>query len=197
MRDEAFSRRFAFRPSGAYFAGMTEANVTLKRLIREIPDFPKKGILFRDITPLLADPSGIALAVEMLANPFRGKNIDLVVGAESRGFIFGTAVACCLSAGFVLVRKPGKLPHKKVSKTYDLEYGQDTLEMHADAIVKGQRVLIVDDVLATGGTMKACCELVEGLGGAIAGIAVLTELLGLGGRAKVAPYQVHSVLKYE
>jgi adenine phosphoribosyltransferase len=173
---------------------MTES---LKRLIRDIPDFPKPGILFRDITPLLSDPSGLALAIEMMANPFRGKNIDLVVGAESRGFIFGTAVACCLSAGFVIVRKPGKLPHKKVSKTYDLEYGKDTLEMHADAIVKGQRVLIVDDVLATGGTMKACCDLVEGLGGDIVGVAVLTELLGLGGRAKVGTYKVHSVLKYE
>src|SRR5580765_1832820 len=169
----------------------------LKKLMRDIPDFPKPGVMFRDITPLLADASGLALAIEMLANPFRGKNIDLVVGAESRGFIFGTAVACCLSAGFSLVRKPGKLPHKKVSKTYDLEYGQDTLEMHEDSIVKGQRVLIVDDVLATGGTMKACCELVEGLGGKIAGVAVLTELLPLGGRAKVTPHQVHSVLKYE
>jgi adenine phosphoribosyltransferase len=169
----------------------------LKKLIRDIPDFPKKGILFRDITPLLADASGLALSIELLANPFRGKNIDLVVGAESRGFIFGTAVACCLSAGFVLVRKPGKLPHKKVSKSYDLEYGKDTLEMHADSIVAGQRVLIVDDLLATGGTMKACCELVEDLGGKIAGIAVLTELLALGGRNKVAPHQVHSVLKYE
>jgi adenine phosphoribosyltransferase len=170
---------------------------SLKRLIRDIEDFPKKGILFRDITPLLADPSGLALSIELMANPFRGKNIDLVVGAESRGFIFGTAVACCLSAGFVLVRKPGKLPHTKVCKSYDLEYGKDTLEMHADAIVKGQRVLIVDDVLATGGTMQACCGLVEGLGGTIAGIAVLTELTGLGGRAKVAPHQVHSVLKYD
>src|SRR3954468_15480161 len=137
----------------------------LHRLIRDIPDFPKPGILFRDITPLLADPAGLALSVELLANPFRGKNIDLVVGAESRGFIFGTAVACCLSAGFVLVRKPGKLPHKRVSMSYDLEYGRDTLEMHADAIVKGQRVLIVDDLLATGGTMKACTELVKQLGG--------------------------------
>src|SRR5205823_14189728 len=170
---------------------------SLRKLIRDIPDFPKPGILFRDITPLLADPPGLALAIELLANPFRGQKIDLVVGAESRGFIFGTAVACCLSAGFVLVRKPGKLPHKRISMTYDLEYGKDTLEMHADAIVKGQRVLIVDDVLATGGTMKACCELVEHLGGHIAGVAVLTELLALGGRAKVAPHQVHSVLKYE
>src|SRR5438094_9087953 len=126
----------------------------LKSLIRDIPDFPKPGILFRDITPLLADPSGLALSIELMANPFRGKNIDLVVGAESRGFIFGTAVACCLSAGFVIVRKPGKLPHKKVSKTYDLEYGKDTLEMHEDSILKDQRVLIVDDLLETGGTMK-------------------------------------------
>lgn len=168
----------------------------LRRLIRDIPDFPKPGILFRDITPLLADPSGLALAVELLANPFRGKNIDLVVGAESRGFIFGTAVACCLSAGFVIVRKPGKLPHKRISKSYDLEYGKDTLEMHADAIVKGQRVLIVDDLLATGGTMKACCELVEHLGGNIAGVAVLIELTGLGGREKLTPNDVHAVIQY-
>ncbi len=168
----------------------------LKALIRDIPDFPKPGIVFRDITPLLADPSGLALAVELLANPFRGRNIDLVVGAESRGFIFGTAVACCLSAGFVIVRKPGKLPHKKVSMSYDLEYGKDTLEMHADSVVKGQRVLVVDDVLATGGTMKACCDLVTKLGGTIAGIAVLIELTDLSGRAKL-PFPIHSVVKYE
>src|SRR5215217_3092341 len=157
----------------------------LKALIRDIPDFPKKGILFRDITPLLASASGLGLAVELLANPFRGKNVDLVTGAESRGFIFGTAVACCLSAGFVLVRKPGKLPFKRVSKSYDLEYGKDTLEMHADAIVKGQRVLIVDDLLATGGTMKACVDLVKHLGGEVAGVAVMIELEFLKGRAKI------------
>ena len=168
----------------------------LKKLIRNIPDFPKPGILFRDITPLLANPSGLALSVELMANPFRGKNIDLVVGAESRGFIFGTAVACCLSAGFSLVRKRGKLPHKKVSMSYDLEYGQDVLEMHADAIVPGQRVLIVDDVLATGGTMKACCDLVKQLGGEIVGIAVLTELTVLDGRKKIAPLPLHSVIQY-
>ena len=168
----------------------------LKTLIRDIPDFPKPGILFRDITPLLADPSGLALSVELMANPFRGKNIDLVVGAESRGFIFGTAVACCLSAGFSLVRKKGKLPHKKVSMSYDLEYGQDVLEMHADAITPGQRVLIVDDVLATGGTMKACCDLVKQLGGEIVGIAVLTELTVLAGRKKIAPLPLHSVIQY-
>ena len=168
----------------------------LTRLIRDIPDFPKPGVMFRDITPLLADPSGLALAIELLANPYRGKNIDLVVGAESRGFIFGTAVACCLSAGFVVVRKPGKLPHDRISKTYDLEYGKDTLEMHSDAIVRGQRVLVVDDVLATGGTMKACCDLVEQLGGQIVGVAVLSELMGLGGRNKLT-YPIHSVVKYE
>ena len=173
---------------------MTES---LRPLIRDIADFPKPGILFRDITPLLANPSGLALAVELLANPFRGKNIDLVVGAESRGFIFGTAVACCLSAGFVIVRKPGKLPSERISKSYDLEYGKDSLEMHSDAIVKGQRVLIVDDLLATGGTMQACCELVNHLGGEIAGIAVLIELAGLKGRAKLKPYDVHAVIKYE
>src|SRR5438093_329521 len=168
----------------------------LKRLIRDIPDFPKPGILFRDITPLLADPSGLALSVELLANPFRGRNIDLVVGAESRGFIFGTAVACCLSAGFSLVRKPGKLPHKKVSMSYQLEYGSDTLEMHADAVVRGQRVLVVDDVLATGGTMKACCDLVKQLGGEIVGVAVLIELEFLKGRSKLPTDNVHSVIVY-
>src|SRR5881409_2994130 len=153
--------------------------VDLRGYIRDIPDFPKPGIVFRDITPLLADASGLALSVELLANPFRGKNIDLVVGAESRGFIFGTAVACCLSAGFVVVRKPGKLPHKKVAMSYDLEYGKDSLEMHADAIVKGQRVLIVDDLLATGGTMTACSDLVKHLGGTVVGVAALIELSGL------------------
>jgi len=168
----------------------------LKRLIREIADFPKPGIMFRDISPLLADPAGLALAIELLANPYRGKYIDLVVGAESRGFIFGTAVASHLSAGFSLVRKPGKLPHTKVSVTYDLEYGTDTLEMHDDAVIEGQRVLVIDDLLATGGTMKACCDLVKQLGGDVVGAAVLIELEGLGGREKVGDIDVHSVLKY-
>jgi adenine phosphoribosyltransferase len=176
---------------------MTDPLGRLKRQIRDIPDFPKPGILFRDITPLLADASGLALAVELLANPFRGKNIDLVVGAESRGFIFGTAVACCLSAGFVLVRKPGKLPHTKISRSYALEYGTDSLEIHSDAVIKGQRVLICDDLLATGGTMKACVELVRELGGSVESVAVLIELSGLGGRSKVLPVPVHSVLQYD
>ena len=175
---------------------MTDPITVLKSHLRDIPDFPKPGILFRDISPLLANPSALALSVELLANPFRGKNIDIVIGAESRGFIFGTAVACCLSAGFGLVRKPGKLPFKKISMSYNLEYGNDTLEMHADQIVPGQRVLIVDDVLATGGTMKACVDMVKQLGGDLAGIAVLIELSGLQGRQRVMPHAVHSVLQY-
>jgi adenine phosphoribosyltransferase len=176
---------------------MTDALNRLRKLIRDVPDFPKPGIMFRDITPLLADPSGLALAVELMANPFRGKSIDLVVGAESRGFIFGTAVACCLSAGFVVVRKPGKLPHHRVSMSYDLEYGKDTLEMHADAIVKGQRVVVIDDLLATGGTMRACCDLVRQLGGTLVGAAVMIELTDLPGRAKLDDVPViHSVIEY-
>ncbi len=164
--------------------------------IREIPDFPKPGIVFRDITPLLADASGIAMAVELLANPFRGKNIDLVVGAESRGFIFGTAVACCLSAGFVVVRKPGKLPHTTVRAEYQLEYGVDTLEIHSDAIGGGARVLVHDDLLATGGTARALCDLVEDRGGHVVGCAFLVELGFLGGRERLAPFDVHTLVRY-
>ncbi len=170
---------------------------SLKSLIRDVHDFPKPGILFRDITPLLADPSGLALAIELLANPFRTMRIDRVIGAESRGFIFGTAVACCLSAGFVPVRKPGKLPADRVGMTYDLEYGKDTLEIHADAIRPGQRVLIVDDLLATGGTMKACIDLVGKLGGEVVGAAVLIELANLAGRSRFGEVEVHAVLKYD
>lgn len=175
---------------------MTDPIGHVRRLIRDIPDFPKPGIMFRDITPLLADPAGLALAVELMANPFRGKQIDLVVGAESRGFIFGAALAQSLSAGFAMIRKPGKLPFRIVSKAYDLEYGSNILEMHEDQIRKDQRVLICDDVLATGGTMKACVDLVQHLGGQLAGIAVLIELVGLEGRSKLAPAEVHSVVKY-
>ncbi len=168
----------------------------LEPLIREIPDFPKPGIVFKDITPLLADAAGLALAVELMANPFRKSHIDLVVGAESRGFIFGTALAQSLNAGFVPVRKPGKLPHERKSKTYALEYGNDTMEMHADALHGQHRVLMVDDLLATGGTMKACCDLVQELGGQIVGISVLIELAFLNGRKRVEPHEVAAVLKY-
>lgn len=175
---------------------MQDPVTRLKSLVRDISDFPKPGILFRDITPLLADPAGLALSVELMANPYRGKGIDVVVGAESRGFIFGTAVACAISAGFQMIRKPKKLPYKTVAKSYDLEYGQDTLEMHVDAVKPGQRVLVIDDVLATGGTMNACLDLVRQCGGEIAGVAVMIELVGLKGRDRIGGIGVHSVLQY-
>ena len=169
----------------------------LHSLIRDVRDFPKPGIVFKDITPLLASPAGLAMAIEVLANPFRGRGIQAVVGAESRGFIFGTALAQTLSCGFVPVRKPGKLPAEKISLTYELEYGTDILEMHRDAITRGQRCLMVDDLLATGGTMKACCDMVESLGGEICGIAVLIELSFLNGRSRFAKYELHSAIKYD
>ncbi|MCW5765287.1 MAG: adenine phosphoribosyltransferase [Phycisphaeraceae bacterium] len=169
----------------------------LKSLIREVPDFPKPGIGFKDFTPLLRDPRGLALAVELMVNPFRGRHIDVVVGAESRGFIFGTALAQSLAAGFVPVRKPGKLPAKTMSMGYDLEYGSDRVEIHVDSITPGQRVLLVDDLLATGGTMEACCKLVKELKAQIVGVTVLIELTFLNGRERLRPYgEVHSVLTY-
>lgn len=176
---------------------VTPGGPELCHLIRDIPDFPKPGVLFRDITPLLQNPAGLSLAVEFLTQPFRDRHIDIVVGAESRGFIFGTAVARNLSAGFVPIRKPGKLPADKHSITYELEYGQDTLEIHADAIRPGQRVLMVDDLLATGGTMRACCDLVEKLGGKITAVAVLIELADLAGREKLTKWPLHCVLSYD
>jgi adenine phosphoribosyltransferase len=160
----------------------------LKDLIRDVPDWPKPGIVFKDITPLLRDPAGLAMAVELMANPFRGKRVDLVCGAESRGFIFATAVAQALSAGFVPLRKPKKLPWKTVGVDYELEYGRGRLEVHSDAIVSNQRVLMVDDLLATGGTMRASCELVQQLGGQIVGITVLIELAFLRGRKQLEPF---------
>jgi adenine phosphoribosyltransferase len=174
-------------------AGLLEQ---LHALIRDVPDFPKPGIVFKDITPMLADPSGLGLAVELMANPFRKAKVDLVCGAESRGFIFGTAIAQTLGAGFVPLRKPGKLPSRRITAEYDLEYGTDKLEVHADAVHKGQRVLMVDDLLATGGTMQASCQLLSRLEAEIVGVAILIELESLGGRAKLAPHKVHSVLSY-
>jgi adenine phosphoribosyltransferase len=178
---------------------ITERDVDqLKALIKDVENFPKPGIVFKDFTPLLADPSGLALAVELMANPFRGKQIELVIGAESRGFIFGTAIAQSLSAGFIPIRKPGKLPRQITGVDYALEYGSDRLEMHADAVRKGQRVLIVDDLMATGGTMIAACQLATQLGADIVGCAVLIELEFLNGRAKLAPFNtsLHSVIRY-
>ena len=167
----------------------------LQRLIRDVPDFPKPGIQFKDITPLLADPAGLAWAVELMVQPFRGKQVDIVAGAESRGFIFGTAVARELSAGFVPIRKPGKLPAETHLHEYSLEYGIDALEIHADAIRPGQKVLIVDDLLATGGTLAACCHLVRGLGGSVIAVAVLIELEALKGREQLKEVPIFSVMK--
>lgn len=175
---------------------VTDMFAALTALIRDVPDFPKPGIVFKDITPLLADPSGLCLAVELLANPFRKSHIDLVCGAESRGFIFGTAVAQTLGTGFVPIRKPGKLPSATIREEYALEYGTDRLEIHSDAVQKGQRVLLVDDLLATGGTMRASCDLLTRLGADVVGAAVLIELAFLGGRARVAPHRLHSVVRY-
>lgn len=165
--------------------------------IRDIADYPKPGIVFKDITPLLADPGALALAVELMANPYRGKGVTAVVGAESRGFIFGTAIAQALSVGFIPVRKPGKLPGKVHGVDYDLEYGKDRLEVHADALEPGARVVLVDDLLATGGTMVACCELMEKLGADVVGLTVLVELTFLEGRKKLEKHgDVHAVLHY-
>ena len=169
----------------------------LHTLIRDIADYPKPGIVFKDISPMLRNPAGLALAVEMMANPYRGLGVEVVCGAESRGFIFGTAIAQALSAGFVPIRKPGKLPYKTHAMKYELEYGTDQLEIHTDAVEPGQKVLMVDDLLATGGTMQACCELVRQMGGQIVGVTVLIELTFLKGRDKLNPYgQTHAVLTY-
>ena len=170
----------------------------LTRLIRDIPDFPKKGIVFKDVTPLLADPAGLALAIELMANPFRNERIDVVVGPESRGFIFGTAVATALSAGFVPVRKPGKLPYQTKAIEYALEYGTDQLHVHVDAVKPGMRVLLVDDLLATGGTLAASTRLIGkgGLGAEIVGASVLIELEFLKGRAVLPGMRIESLLRY-
>jgi len=168
----------------------------LKGFIRDIPDFPKPGILFRDITPLLADKRALDEAIAALAGPFKGDKIDLVAAVEARGFIFGSAVAQALGAGFVPIRKKGKLPWQTAQVCYDLEYGQDTLEVHRDAMPAGSGVLMVDDLLATGGTMAAACELIESLGATIAGLTFLIELTGLIGRDKLKSHRIHSVIKY-
>ena len=168
----------------------------LKSQIRNVPDFPKAGILFYDITTLLRDPQGFKATIDMMSLPFLDQRIDVVVGVESRGFILGGAVAQRIGAGFIPVRKPGKLPSKAVRETYHLEYGKDSLEIHEDAVAKGQRVLIVDDVLATGGTARATMQLVKKLGGELHGLAFLIELMVLEGRAKLAGEQVFSVLQY-
>jgi len=168
----------------------------LKRFVRDVPDFPKPGIVFRDITPLLANPQAFQDAVEQMAAPFLGGTVDVVAAAEARGFILAAPVALRLKLPFVPIRKPGKLPFDTHRHAYDLEYGSDSLEMHVDGIQPGQRVLVIDDVLATGGTVGACIRLVEQCGGQVAACAFLIELLALRGKERVSPFPIHSVLQY-
>jgi adenine phosphoribosyltransferase len=169
----------------------------LRRLIRDIPDFPKQGIMFKDLTPLMADAGALRTAVEALAELARPLKIDCVVAAEARGFLLGPALALELDAGFVLARKPGRLPYETVSAEYLLEYGSGQLELHSDALSSGARVLVHDDLLATGGTANALCELVEQLDGEVAGCSFLIELAFLGGREQLAAREVHALLSYE
>lgn len=168
----------------------------LKQHIRHVPDFPKAGILFYDITTLLRNAEGFAMTIDRLANPFVGQGIDVVVGIESRGFILGAAVAERIEAGFIPIRKPGKLPSKTLKESYALEYGTDALEVHEDAVERGQRVLIVDDVLATGGTASAAAQLVRKMGGELHALAFLIELQFLNGKSKLTGEEVYSVLQY-
>ena len=175
---------------------MATQQIDLARFIRDIPDWPKEGILFRDITPLLADPHALRAAVEAMCAPYLDLGIAYVAAVEARGFIFGTAVAARLNAGFVPIRKKGKLPFETEGVTYDLEYGTDTIEVHRDAVPAGAKVLMVDDLLATGGTMKAACDLIEKLGGDIVGITCLIELTDLPGSQRLASYDIHTVISY-
>ena len=168
----------------------------LRALIREIPDFPRPGIAFKDITPLLADPRALSASVRSLAERARPLGVECVVAAEARGFLLGPALALELGAGFVLARKPGKLPYETVSAEYLLEYGAGELELHSDAVRGGMRVLVHDDLLATGGTARGVCDLVAGLGAEVLGCAFLIELSFLGGRARLDPYPVHAVIEY-
>ena len=169
----------------------------LKDYVRTIPDFPEKGIIFRDITSVLQDADGLHLAIDTMQDLVKDLDFDVVVGAESRGFIFGTPIAYNLHKPFVLIRKKGKLPCETVEVDYDLEYGKATLEMHKDSIKKGQKVLIVDDLIATGGTTEAMIRLVESLGGEVAGVLVMMELAGLKGREKISRYRLDSAVVYE
>lgn len=171
--------------------------IKLEDYIRDVPDFPKAGIVFKDITPLLGNSAALDECVERLVEPYRDKGIEAVAAVESRGFIFGTVAACRLGAGFVPIRKPGKLPAKTFSATYELEYGTDSIEIHADAIKAGAKVLMIDDLLATGGTMTAACDLVKRLGGDIVGVAFVIELCFLHGREKLTGYDLRSLIKID
>lgn len=169
----------------------------LRALVRDIPDFPRDGVAFKDITPLMADADALAHAVEALAGFARALEVDCVVAAEARGFLLGPALALELGAGFALARKPGKLPYETVSAEYELEYGEGVLELHTDAVVAGTRVLVHDDLLATGGTAATLCELVEQLGGEVVGCGFLVELAFLGGRERLRGHEVHALLRYD
>ncbi len=176
---------------------MSQTSIDLRSLIREIPDFPREGVLFKDITPLLADAQALELAVDGLARLARPLEVDVVLAAEARGFLLGPALALRLGTGFALARKQGKLPHKTIAAEYELEYGVDRLELHADALARGARVLVHDDLLATGGTAHALCELVKRSGGTVAGCGFLVELAFLRGRERLAPHEAHSLLRYD
>jgi len=176
---------------------MAQPSERFKQLIRNVPDFPKPGIVFRDISTLVGDPQALPDVVHRMAEAFGDDGIEVVAGIESRGFIFGAAVAIELGVGFVPIRKPGKLPAATTAETYDLEYGTDTLEIHTDAISPGQKVLLVDDLLATGGTMAAACRLVERLGGQVAGISLLIDLEFLNGRARLGDYKIVALVGYD
>ncbi len=171
--------------------------LNLRNFIRDVPDFPKPGILFRDITPLLLDPRAFRQAIDMLVAELRPRGVELIAAAEARGFLFAAPIALALEAGLIPIRKSGKLPRTTIRHTYQLEYGTDTLEMHADAIRPGQKVVVIDDVLATGGTVEACCRLIEKAGGRVVACAFLIELLPLKGRERIAAYSPVSLIQFE
>jgi adenine phosphoribosyltransferase len=175
---------------------MVGSGVDLNSFIRAVPDFPKPGVMFRDITPLLGDSAALSAAIERLAEPWQGGQIDLIAAVEARGFLFAIPMAMALGVGVVPVRKPGKLPADTLAYEYELEYGSDTLEMHRDGVSAGARVLVVDDVLATGGTAAACMKLLDSAGAKVAGSSFLVEIEPLGGRERLAPHRVESVLVY-
>lgn len=176
---------------------MTDASIDLREYIRDVPDFPKPGILFRDITPLLKSPKAMSEVIDRLAEPFIDQQIDVVAAAEARGFIFAVPLAIRLGAAFVPIRKPGKLPYASHSLTYDLEYGTDTVQMHVDGVEPKQRVLVLDDLLATGGTVDACCQLLEECDAEIVACAFLINLKMLGGDQRLGKYPLHSLITYE
>ena len=171
--------------------------MNLREKIRNVPDFPVPGILFRDITPLLADPAALREATELMSSHWRDREVDLIAAMEARGFVFGAGMALELGAGFIPVRKSGKLPWKTLSVDYELEYRSDVLHVHEDAVQRGQRVLVVDDLIATGGTARAVCELVETMGGVVVGCEFLVELIDLKGRDLLQGYEVHSEIQFE